>query len=421
VDYVQDSIDRLPAESDGLAGKAVRRGCPFLLLVLLLGGCLAQGDDLASSAGERAAIRITAASPTSFERFGSSVALDNDASRLVVGAWGSAEAGRNTGAAYVFGSGISGWSEEGRLVAENASAGALFGHAVDIDGDTVAVGAVFESGVAGRAGAVYIFRLRFGTWRQQATLTPPGGKSNAYFGAAVSLSGDTLAVGAPGPGDGAVYVFRREGGEWTEVTRLAGGGDRFARFGSALELSEGRLAVGAWTERDEAHGVVTLFELHGGAWQRQTEVRSFEMGDRFGYSLDLSNGLLAVGAPESPGGGAVHLFGLEAGVWELGQVLRSSEARGRFGTAVALDGEALAVGAPGSGEEERSSGAVYLFRFEDDAWRLEQFQRPGVAAANRELGSAVALRGTLLAVGAFGEDESSGAAYLVRLDQRPSR
>ncbi len=142
-----------------------------------------------------------------------------------------------SGAVYVFTrSGVT-WSQQAYVKASNARSGATFGTSVALWGDTLAVGASFESGRAigvngdqgalgsMQSGAAYVFTRRASTWSQQAYVKASNTASSAYFGHAVSVSGDTLAVGAIGeasgaigtngsqtdlsaPGSGAAYVLR---------------------------------------------------------------------------------------------------------------------------------------------------------------------------------------------------------------------
>ena len=75
---------------------------------------------------------------------------------------------------------------------------------------------------------------------ESAKLTASDGSSNSWFGAAASLAGDVLVLGASressvGPASGAAYVFHRVGTEWNEVTKLtASDGDAGERFGTSV-------------------------------------------------------------------------------------------------------------------------------------------------------------------------------------------
>jgi hypothetical protein len=100
------------------------------------------------------------------------------------------------------------------LTASDGAANASFGTAVSISGNFAAVGA--SSAQSGK-GAVYIYAQNQGgadQWQQVRKITVADGQAYDHFGYSVSLSGDTLAVGAPqndeyGTDAGMVYVFER--------------------------------------------------------------------------------------------------------------------------------------------------------------------------------------------------------------------
>ena len=99
--------------------------------------------------------------------------------------------------------------EEAFLKASNPREEDRFGWSVALDGDTLAVGAPFESRsareVAGdqagnralRSGAVYVFTLEEDVWKQQAYLKASNTGEDERFGAALALDGNDLIVGAP--------------------------------------------------------------------------------------------------------------------------------------------------------------------------------------------------------------------------------
>ena len=146
--------------------------------------------------------------PTIPPYYGSALAIDGD--RLVVGAPHEDVNGLSeAGTAYVYAYAYDGstWSEVQRLEAPTPEADAWFGHFVTIAGDFLAVSqrssAVEE--------AVYVYRNVGGTWDLQQTL--PSTPGSTEFGDYLSMSGDTLAVGAPrqhlpGDGEGGVFVYR---------------------------------------------------------------------------------------------------------------------------------------------------------------------------------------------------------------------
>ncbi len=107
---------------------------------------------------------------------------------------------------------------QGYLKASNTGAHDVFGFSVSVSGDTLAVGAHYESsaatGVNGNenddsapdSGAVYVFVRSGGEWTQQAYLKASNTGAEDNFGRSVSLSGDTLAIGADGEDSSATGV-----------------------------------------------------------------------------------------------------------------------------------------------------------------------------------------------------------------------
>ncbi|MBN1537194.1 MAG: FG-GAP repeat protein, partial [Anaerolineales bacterium] len=113
-----------------------------------------------------------------------------------------------SGAAYVFVRSNGDWSQQAYLKASNTGANDTFGESVAISGDTVVVGARNEdssaTGVDGdqtdnsasNAGAAYVFVRSNGDWSQQAYLKASNTEADDRFGERVSISGDTVVVGA---------------------------------------------------------------------------------------------------------------------------------------------------------------------------------------------------------------------------------
>ena len=249
---------------------------------------------------------VKASNTDAGDAFGSSVVLSEDGDTLAVGARGEASAATgidgdedddsvpDSGAVYVFGrDGVGAWSQQAYVKASNPDQDDWFGDGVALswDGDTLAVGAPYESsgapGIDGdqaddsisQAGAVYVFaRDEAGAWSQAAYVKASNPGVGDRFGAGVALSedGSTLAVGALYEssnatgidGDqandaafaaGAVYVFVRDGADaWSQAAYVkASNTGSLDAFGSRVALSgDGNtLAVAAMREDGDATGL----------------------------------------------------------------------------------------------------------------------------------------------------------------------
>lgn len=243
---------------------------------------------------------------TSFDFFGTSVAISHDGSRVAVGAEGEdgSAAGvggtvndllATSGAAFLYARTGNVWSLEAYVKASNPGAGDRFGSALALSGDgaTLAVGAYAESsqavGINGDeadnsmagSGAVYLLDVQAGVWAQRAYVKASNPRPNSNFGLGVDLShdGQLLAVGAvresnsglgfggnplvddqTAAASGAVFLLERMGNSWALRHYLkAPNANASDLFGLALALSAdgGTLAVGAYGEDSNATGIGT--------------------------------------------------------------------------------------------------------------------------------------------------------------------
>jgi hypothetical protein len=372
---------------------------------------------------------------TSFAQFGSAVVIDGDT--LAVGApYEGLNEGNGPGAVYVFARQGAGWSQQQRLAASAAQDGDLFGIALALSGDTLIVGAP-KAGPE-HAGTVHVF-ANTGTsmstpWVEQALLQPPNLESGDLFGDGVALSADTLVVGAPNDDgvdnaafdSGAAYVFTGSGSTWTQTDYLEPEQPGTTiDFGVYVGLSGNTLAVGApgYTAKP---GLADVFARSGETWMRQAELSGTAAVENFG-SVALDGDTLVVGASyEDSGRGAAYVFARSNGVWIQQAHLTAStpEAGAWFGTAVSLRGDTLFVG---SHRETYMGlpfcGVVHTFRRTGSSWiEGAPVVSPNPSAGDR-FGVSLSYDGHVLAVGAAFEggngtsplDDSAlqaGAAYV---------
>lgn len=288
--------------------------------------------------------------------FGYSVATTGDT--VIVGANGessnatgvngsqSSNSAASSGAVYVFNrSGAPAvWSQQAYLKASNTGTNDNFGNSVALSGDTLVVGAVYESsnatGINGnqsdnsasQSGAVYVFN-RSGTpavWSQQAYLKASNTEAFDSFGISVAISGNTLVAGAThessnatgvdgnqannsASSSGAAYVFIRNGVTWSQQAYLKASNTELGDwFGNSVAISSDTLVVGAYQEDSNATGLngnennnsaaqsgaAYIFTRSGVTWGQQAYLKTSNTGagDWFGYSVALSGNTLAAGA-----------------------------------------------------------------------------------------------------------------------------
>jgi len=112
--------------------------------------------------------------------------------------------------------------------------GAEAGYAVAVGGTRLAYGAPGETA---DAGAAYVAECADEVCAAPQRVVPAGLEARDLYGFALALDGDTLAVGAPGDREGAVYLFVRSGGTWVQQAKLRPfDGRNGDEFGAALDL-----------------------------------------------------------------------------------------------------------------------------------------------------------------------------------------
>src|SRR5437899_499998 len=309
------------------------------------------------------------------------------------------------------------------IKASNSNKDDQFGGAVALsgDGNTLAVGAVNEGG-AGKgvnpvtkgaakvtnSAAVYIYTRTAASWKQQAYLKASNAGEGYQFGSALSLTndGNLLAVGSIGeassaigvngnqndasmPGAGAVYIFARNGANWSQQAYVkssnTGGPVVGYQFGYSVSLSSdgSTLAAGQTSDPSNATGIdgdqkntsapdsgaVFVFDHDGGKWSQQAYVKAFNTreNDQFGWALAVSRdgNTIAIGSHLEDSGakgingdmkdttaedsGAAYVYTRSGDTWNPAAYVKASNTKpaAEFGIAVALnaDGKVLAVGA----------------------------------------------------------------------------
>lgn len=369
---------------------------------------------------------LKASNSGAYDQFGSSVAVSGDT--VVVGAFGEASSATGVdgnqndnsavyaGAAYVFVRTGSSWIQQAYLKASNTDAQDWFGESVAISGDTVVVGARYESsiatGVDGNqsdnsalgAGAAYVF-VRNGTiWSQQAYLKASNTDADDYFGLSVAVAGETIVVGASGEsssasgvdGDqsdnsavsaGAAYVFVRSGTNWSQQAYLkASNPDGSDSFGLSVAVDGETVIVGAPNESSSAtdidgdqsdnsalaSGASYVFVRNGIAWSQQAYLKASNTGasDGFGLRVAISGDTLVVGAYSE-------------------------------------DSSATGVDGDESDNSAVTAGAAYVFVRSGTSWSQQAYLKASNTGRDDAFGWSVAVSGDTIVVGAYVEDSNA--------------
>lgn len=326
--------------------------------------------------------------------------------------------------------GLASWTQRQKITSTPRGVGAQHGNAVAISGNTMVVGARFDSTTASQAGAAFVYVLNAGSWTQQAVLLANDGAATDKFGYSVAISGDTIVVGSynddsPLSNAGSAYVYVRSGTTWTFQQKLtANDATADDEFGNAVGIAGETIVVGshfADLPSNAQAGSAYVYVRVGTAWtqtQRLIPVStngSVILGDHFGESVAMSS-MLAIGAAgdDTPftAAGAVYVFEFSLGTFVPMQKINiPSGANGdRFGNSVAIEGNTLVGGAlqytPIIGQP--AFGAAYVYELSGPTWISQGRLTASDGASFDRFGYSVAVSNNVIAVGAREDDTTAG-------------
>jgi len=348
-------------------------------------GCTDSTNIVIDSAMRNAITYIKASNAEKDDWFGWSVAISGDGNTMAVGApnESSNATGVNgdktsntsptSGAVYVFVKSNGNWVEQAYLKASNTEQptdgitsslpNARFGYqvALDADGSTLAVSAINEDS------------------RSLAINCEP----NYYYASSSTSNSAGYAILKANLNVGAVYVFKHENNQWSQKAYIKPSvvftpeTPESLQFGTSLTLSgDGKtLAVGTVPE-----------------------------GNYLGGVYPFNNSSLA---SSSSSGNACYNFSSSSATSNTSS-LSSVSSSSSSSSSTSNSNSSGSSSVPGGA----SSGAVYLYHLADSGWKQDTYIKANDAGPGDFFGESLSLSddGTLLAVGASGEDSKDASA-----------
>ena len=403
--------------------------------------------------------KLTASDGAAVEVFGFSAAVDGDT--VVVGATFDDA----SGAAYVYAKPAVGWDTATETAMLTPSDGVAYDFSVlsvAIDADTVVVSALWHDETQTDTGAVYVFFKPEAGWTtatETVKVTSPHGEDGDQLGVSVDVDGDTVVAGAiwdfdSSPDWRTVYVYTFS--EWTAIADSAAGGTNADSY-TATGLAEG-VTYNFWIRAADPYGVsdasrpatvsiairpppvptatagpgqVTLnwddqfdSDITGHEYlqaQFSKLTASDEAADDlFGQSVAVDGDTMVVGASGDDHNGSAYVFTRQSGTWsQVAKLTASSEAFvDSFGYSVAVDGDTVVVGSPMEFYFDSLSGSAYVFVKPEEGWatatptaKLTESD----PAAGLGFGWEVAIDGDTVVVGTYWDDDNgtgSDSAYV---------
>jgi len=366
-------------------------------------------------------IELYAADGQAFSLFGWCVDLDQGV--LVSGAYFSDnENGDATGAAYVFDAAIGG--QLVKLLASDGAVNDRFGISIGIDSGLVAVGASYDDDGGDESGSAYVFDASTGV--ELLKLLASDGSADDQFGHSIAIGSGVVVVGAfkdddNGVDSGAAYVFDATTGVQL-FKLLPNEGARANHFGNAVAIDNGIIVVGAYTDSSIApsSGAAYLFDASTGTQLFRLQANDGAIDNRFGTSVAIDHGVVAIGAPgantRGQESGAAYLFDASTGAQTAKLVATEVAAYDLFGSSVAIGNGILGVGSVADDDVEAGSGSAFFFDASTGTELAKFLASEGVEGD--QLGASIAVSDGIAAVGAvlsLGLIPDSGSVYVLDL------
>ena len=197
--------------------------------------------------------KITAPDATLNQKFCSSIAItEND---IFIGARQDTEKGFYAGAAYIYKKENNGrFTFSQKIFSSNGKERDEFGTAIAANSETLIVGAPKNDGIGSDAGAAYIFeKSNQGMWIHKQQLTANDGSNGDLFGYSLDIEKNTILIGAigddtTGPNEGSAYFFSQNtNANWEEKGKILPVGfvDSGAIMGSSVAIKDNLIVLGA--------------------------------------------------------------------------------------------------------------------------------------------------------------------------------
>ncbi|WP_321506780.1 PGF-pre-PGF domain-containing protein [uncultured Methanoregula sp.] len=373
---------------------------------------------------------LTASDAASHTKYGWSVSIWNDTA--MVGANEADYGGLSkAGKAYIYKNSGGTWSQVGSpLNASDAYPDSYFGWSVSIWNDTAMVGAYqARHGELSNRGEVYVFKNNGGTWSE---VCPPLTASDAFdgghFGSAVSIYNDTAIIGsyqAGTPGQsGQAYIFKNSGGTWSQVglPLVASDAASSDHFGYSASIWNDTAIVGAHDANSSA-GKAYIFKNSGGTWSQvgsPLEASDVESSSDFGWSVSISNYTAIIGAYYANNrAGKAYIFKNSGGTWsQVGSPLIASDdaSYSEFGYSASIWNDTAIVGARRM-YSGTGYGKAYIFKNSGGTWSEIVNFNASDAVSGDWFGASVSIFKNTTSIGAYNVNSEAGKAYVFNITE----
>ena len=281
----------------------------------------------------------------------------------------------------------------------------------------------------------YVFKRQSDdTWLQIDKVTPSDGSNRYHYSLSVAIDGDYFIWGVYSDQEmgsssnrGAAYIFKRQADDsWQEQQKItASDGHNQSLFGRSVAIDGNVAVIGAPWDNETGYlaGAVYVFGRSGETWSQQSKITAADGAgsNSFGFSVAIEGGDMLVGAVNDDNlghrSGSVYYFSNTPGLiseWTTGVNITApdGEANDGFGISVSISGNTAIIGAFGDGN---GAGSAYIFQKDDLTWSYASKLTASDSGTSNAFGQSTSISGDYAVVGSHLNDDNgikSGSAYV---------
>ncbi len=270
----------------------------------------------------------------------------------------------------------------------------------------------------------------FAKWNRTIIESPIKSASEG-FGNSLSSTNEYLLVGSPlhseetkGIRSGGAYLYKHN--EHNDVnysrTLFASDGSTEDAFGISVSISGNSIVIGAWNDDDKGinSGSAYIYDIDNINYERKLTAFDGKSGDKFGYSIASSGDFVVVGAYEDDdngdSSGSAYLYKISDANFKRKITPSDGQSGDYFGYSVAIYGENIAISSRYDDDKGTDSGSVYLFKTNDPLFERKILASDG--NQQDDFGMNISIYEDFIAVGAPRKefsDQLFGSVYLYKI------
>lgn len=349
----------------------INRKLGYLILIGILHFSVTAQNQIGNIIGDNA-----------YSGFGSTFALSGNGERIITSAPKSKKCGINCGEITIYEYVNNGWKQLGETLL-GAKSGDYFGSSIAIsdDGTRIIVSSPHSDKNGYISGCVKVYEWSKNKWIQLGD--DIYGEPKDMFGSKVKISGDGchIAIGSPfSQNNDFVRVYKWKNKKWIKKGQDLKDEANSEYFGASISLSSNGNRIAFGVHNPDKIGCVKVFDFKNNKWvQIGVDLKTNNIKDGFGGSVSLSGDGNTVAIGISKGNklndsqvGIIEVFRQKNGVWlQIGGRIYGENPYDLFGQSIELsyNGNRLIGSSIFNDVHGVNSGQVRLFEYKRNSWK----------------------------------------------------